>query len=117
MTPDQSISDDGRAIAQQLGETFGRSARVETIFGQPVVQDGCAVVPVARARWGFGGGRRVLGGSSGQGGGGGLRVDPVGIVVLRGGDAQFRPIRRISPLVVLGIGIAVGLLISRRGKS
>ncbi len=117
MTPNQSISDDGRAIAQQLGETFARSARVETIFGQPVVQDSCSVVPVARARWGFGGGQKASGEGSGQGGGGGLRVDPMGIVVLRGGDAEFRPIRRISPLVVLGIGIAAGLLISRRRKA
>lgn len=32
MTLDKSISDDGRGIVKQLGKTFGRSARVETIF-------------------------------------------------------------------------------------
>ncbi|HLH11369.1 MAG TPA: spore germination protein GerW family protein [Methylovirgula sp.] len=103
-------ANEARAIARQVGETFGRAARVETVFGEPIREQGCTIVPVARARWGFGGASKEAGGS--QAGGGGVRVDPVGIIVLRGGEAEFRPIGR-GTLAFL-IGLAVGLFVSRR---
>jgi uncharacterized spore protein YtfJ len=103
-------------LAGELGEIMGRAARVDTVFGDPVTQDGLTVVPVARARWGFGGGRRLGGDGEargGMGGGGGMRVDPVGIVVIRGDDAEFRPIK-VEPRWGLLLGLAaIGFVIGR----
>jgi uncharacterized spore protein YtfJ len=109
---------DPAAIAGEIGEIFGRAARVETVFGQPVTQDGLTVVPVARARWGFGGGRGFRPGEQGErregmGGGGGMKVDPVGIVVIRGDDAEFRPIKAEPRWGLLAGLVALGFVIGR----
>jgi uncharacterized spore protein YtfJ len=105
-------------LAGEIGEVFGRAARVDTVFGAPVTQDGLSVVPVARARWGFGGGRRFKPGDQGErgegmGGGGGMRVDPVGIVVIRGDDAEFRPIKAEPRWGLLAGLLALGFVIGR----
>jgi uncharacterized spore protein YtfJ len=101
-------------IPGELGEIFARVARVDTVFGDPVTQGGITVVPVAKARWGVGGGSgRKTEGEPREGGGGGLRVDPVGIVVIRGDDAEFRPIRAEPKWgVLLGLA-ALGFVIGR----
>jgi uncharacterized spore protein YtfJ len=109
---------DPSRIAGELGEIFGRAARVNTAFGDPVTQGGLTVVPVARARWGLGGGRGLRPNGNGQdragmGGGGGMRVDPVGIVVMRGEDAEFRPIPPEIRWRLLVGAAALGFLIGR----
>ena len=48
---------DPSRIPGELGEILGAAARVNTVFGDPVTQGELTVVPVARARWGLGGGR------------------------------------------------------------
>lgn len=98
------------SIPGELGEIFLRSARVDAVFGAPVTEGGITVVPVARARWGVGGGSGRRSARTGEpreggGGGGGMRVDPVGFVVLRGEDAEFRPIRA-EPKWGLLLGLA-----------
>ena len=64
-------------------EKLGAVARAATVFGEPVERDGITVIPVAKARWGFGGGagqRKEEGGrgkqEDGAGGGGGVQVSP-----------------------------------------
>jgi uncharacterized spore protein YtfJ len=110
---------DPARIAGRLGEIFGAAARVNTVFGEPVTQGELTVVPVARARWGMGGGRglRPVGeeghGREGVGGGGGMRVDPVGIVVIRDDDAEFRPIPAETRWGLLLGAAALGFLIGR----
>jgi uncharacterized spore protein YtfJ len=105
-------------IPSEIGEVLGRAAQVETVFGAPVSRDGLTVVPVARARWGFGGGRSFRPADQGErregfGGGGGMQVDPVGIVVIRSDDAEFRPIR-VEPHWGLLAGLfALGFVIGR----
>jgi uncharacterized spore protein YtfJ len=104
-------------ISGEVGEVFRRAGRVDTVFGAPVSQDGLTVVPVARARWGFGG-RSFGPGDHGERreglvGGGGMRVDPVGIVVLRGGDAEFRPTRAEPRWSLLAALFALGFVIGR----
>lgn len=51
---------DGTALADELlkriGETVGDKAKVSTVFGEPVKRAGITVIPVAKARFGFGGG-------------------------------------------------------------
>lgn len=106
------------SFAAEIGEVLSGAARVETIYGDPIVQGDITVVPVAKARWGFGGGRGLRpsangGAREGMGGGGGLRVDPVGIVVIRGDEAEFRPIKT-EPRWSLLLGLAaLGFVIGR----
>jgi uncharacterized spore protein YtfJ len=116
----QTATESGRAatIPGELGEIFLRAARVDTVFGEPVSEGGITVVPVARARWGVGGGAGRRGSADGEPregmGGGGIRVDPVGFVVIRGADAEFRPIRA-EPKWGLLLGLAaLGFLLGRR---
>jgi len=58
-----------------LAEAIGSRANVATIFGQPIVRDHSTVVPVGRARWGFGGGGGFGGFGGGSSGGGGASGD------------------------------------------
>src|SRR6266498_2179747 len=79
-----------------MAEKLGAAARAATIFGEPVERDGVTVIPVARARWGFGGGVGRRRDEDGAGGGGGAQVTPVGFIELKNGEAEFRPIRTVS---------------------
>ena len=46
----------GRGFTERLAETIGAAARASAVFGEPVEGQGVTVIPVARAKWGFGGG-------------------------------------------------------------
>jgi uncharacterized spore protein YtfJ len=105
-----------------MAEKLGAVARAATIFGEPVQRAGVTVIPVAKARWGFGGGaghrrrgddarklddgspeRRVGEEEDGGGGGGGVTVTPVGFIEIKDGQAEFRPIRATSvPWMIFG---------------
>ena len=96
-----------------MAEKLGAVAQASTVFGEPVERDGITVIPVAKARWGFGGGggqrkADVEGGTQedGAGGGGGVQVTPVGFIEVRNHEAVFRPIRTVS----LGWIVAGGIL-------
>jgi hypothetical protein len=39
-----------------MAEKLGAVAQASTVFGEPVERDGITVIPVAKARWGFGSG-------------------------------------------------------------
>jgi len=93
-----------------MAEKLGAVARAATVFGEPVEQHGVTVIPVAKARWGFGGGVGHGKDEEGAGGGGGVQVTPVGFIEIRNGQAEFRPIRSLSmPLLILS-GISSVLL-------
>jgi uncharacterized spore protein YtfJ len=86
-----------------MAEKLGAVARAATVFGEPVERNGITVIPVAKARWGFGGGagqRKDQGASGkhedGAGGGGGVQVTPVGFIEIKNHEANFRPIRVVS---------------------
>jgi uncharacterized spore protein YtfJ len=93
-----------------IAEKLGAVARAATVFGEPVERDGVTVIPVAKARWGFGGGagqRKDEGGAGkqedGAGGGGGVQVTPVGFIEIKNSGANFRPIRTVSfSWIILG---------------
>ena len=56
-------------------------AGTKTVFGEPVTLEGKTILPVAKVRYGFGGGSGRKGGEQhGGGGGGGLVAKPVGVV-------------------------------------
>ena len=54
-------------LAERLAEKIGSSARATAVFGEAVERDGVIVIPVAKARWGFGGGDGGQGGGRRQG--------------------------------------------------
>jgi uncharacterized spore protein YtfJ len=97
------------AFIERIAERLGESAHATTIFAEPVESDGVLVIPVARARMGFGGGSgRQKQGEEGGGGGGGLVVTPVGYIELRKGHSTFRPIsnqRMLMPLLLVAAGL------------
>ena len=55
---EQNYKDD---FLTNIAEKLGAAAKVSLVFGEPVERDGVTVIPVAKSRWGFGGGndRRV----------------------------------------------------------
>lgn len=62
-------------LIERLAELIGAKAGVRAVFGEPVQHGGVTVIPVARVRWGFGGGggrsdAAPDGPASGSGGGG-----------------------------------------------
>jgi uncharacterized spore protein YtfJ len=103
---------------ERLAELVGAKANVQAVFGEPIRQGDITVIPVARVRWGVGGGSgrseaTPEGPSSGAGGGGGAVADPVGYLEIAGGEATFRPIRAPypSPAFVLASALAAAFVI------
>ena len=87
-----SAADNG---VTRLAEHLGRNASARAVFGAPVERDGVTVIPVARVRWGVGGGRGRRKGQTddGFGGGGGVQAAPLGFIEVRDGGARYRRIR------------------------
>lgn len=105
-------------LLERIGEAVGQSARVSTVFGEPVEREGVTVIPVAKTRFGFGGG----GGSgsrqgkegSGGGGGGGAVVSPIGYIEVRETGAEFKRISRPVDLVAFVAAASLALLTVKR---
>ena len=98
-----------------MAEKLGAVARAATIYGEPVERNGITVIPVAKARWGFGGGAGQRKDEDGAGGGGGAQVTPVGFIEINRDRAEFRPIRTLSPAWIIAGAIAA-LLLLRKAK-
>ena len=103
----------------RLAETLGAKANAATVFAEPVSSPGVTVVPVARARWGCGGGGGLTAQHRGDaqhgfGGGGGMMVDPVGYLVIHDGVVEYREINgTLRILRALVVGIAIGAMLLR----
>ncbi|MDA2811716.1 hypothetical protein O4J56_13830 [Nocardiopsis sp. RSe5-2] len=106
-------------VLGRLIEQTGRQSGSSAVFGTPIEHDGAVVVPVARTRFfsAFGAGTsrafRMVG--DGGGGQGFTRSDPAGYLVLRDGDAVFRPIRQpakalVVPLTFIAAAAAVRIV-------
>jgi uncharacterized spore protein YtfJ len=91
------------------------TARAETVFGEPVTQNGVTVIPVARVKGKGGGGGGAGPAQEGQakrgrGGGFGLSAKPVGVFVIKSGKVTWRPSVDINKIVMGGqilAGVAV----------
>lgn len=107
----------GDALIERLAERVGGRAKVDAVFGTPVLQGEVTVIPVARIRWGVGGGggqdRRDDGSASGSGGGGGLAADPVGYIEITQVGATYRPIGQAfaNPIVILASALAAAIVL------
>ena len=105
-------------LLDRIGHTIGERAQVSAVFGEPVQREGLTVIPVARARFGFGGG----GGSggrqgeegSGGGGGGGASVTPIGFIEVRDGSAEFRRISTATDWIPLVAVASIAALTVKR---
>lgn len=103
-------------LFEKLAGKLGDSARAAAVFGEPVEREGLTIIPVARARWGLGGGsgggRRADGGGlgGGLGGGGGATVTPVGYIEIRGDGARFRPVIDVKVIAACALS-AISLLL------
>ena len=113
----------GERFLEGIAERIGARASVTAVFGEPVERGDITVIPVARIRWGFGGGQGEGGEAagptgSGSGGGGGAAADPVGYVEIGPAGAIFRPIvpPYPSPLFLLAAGITAAIVLPAVGR-
>ena len=105
-------------LLERLADLVSARAGVQTVFREPVRQDNLTVIPVARVRWGFGGGGGRADGppsgpASGSGGGGGAAGDPIGYLEIGPEGATFRPIRDPypSPLFLVACGLTASIVL------
>jgi uncharacterized spore protein YtfJ len=105
-------------LLERIAQLIGAKASVRAVFGEAVRHGDLTVIPVARVRWGFGGGggrsdTPDSGPASGSGGGGGLAADPIGYLEIGPDGTVFRPIREPypSPAFLLATGVAATLVI------
>ncbi len=110
----------GNAALERLVEQVGGKASVAAVFGAPIERGDLTVVPVARVRWGFGGGSgygEAAGpgeqAPGGTGGAGGVSADPVGYLEIGPDGASFRPIVPPYPnaLFVLAAAVSVAVMV------
>jgi uncharacterized spore protein YtfJ len=88
-------------LVERLARELGATANAARIYGSPIERDGVTVIPVAKARYGCGGGSGFREGKQGSGGGGGVSVAPLGYIEIVQGRTCFRPIRDSSSLIPL----------------
>ncbi|HEU5171007.1 MAG TPA: spore germination protein GerW family protein [Gemmatimonadales bacterium] len=106
-------------LLRSLGESMKGSASVSRVYGEPVQADGRTVIPVARVRYGFGGGEgeRPAGAATegeehhGAGGGGGIAISPVGLVEVTEKGTRFIRFGQTARLLAAGAaGFTLGAL-------
>lgn len=127
-------------FVERIAERVGGKASVRAVFGDPIERDGLTIIPVAKVRWGFGGGSgtgpiavgpgrpgttpftegadaaaasRDQAAGSGTGAGGGVTADPIGWLEIGPDGATFQSISSSmpSPAFVLAAGAAAALLL------
>ena len=106
-----SLQDIFKSVTERLEGT----ANVHTVYGEPISAEGKTIIPVAKVRYGFGGGfgeggegESDNGGSSGGGGGGGAEVRPIGIIEITAEETRYISFEDRGRII--RAGIAVGLI-------
>jgi uncharacterized spore protein YtfJ len=94
------------SFLERLAEKIGATATSKSVYGEPVEHAGVTIIPVAKVRYGFGGGSGKKSTKEGEGGGGGLQASPMGYIEMKDGETQFRPIR--DPMAILPVVAAGG---------
>jgi uncharacterized spore protein YtfJ len=128
-------------FVERMAERVGAQASVRAVFGDPIVRDGLTIIPVAKVRWGFGGGAGrgpiavgpgrdgegspfsettddATGPNIGTGGGGGVTADPIGYLEIGPDGASFRPITPAMPSAgfLLAAGATAALVLRALAK-
>jgi sporulation protein YtfJ len=92
---------------QQVLSTAQEALSVRRVFGDPIDIGGTTIVPVARVSGGGGGGGR---GTEEGGVGYGVNARPVGVYVIRDGDARWRPAIDVNRVILGGQLVAATAL-------
>ena len=111
-------------ILQSISERVASSASVKQVFGEPIERAGRTIIPVARVKYGFGGGygggeqkggevNRPLAGGGG-GGGGGVRANAVGALEITESGARFIRFVDAGEIVKACVGGLVAIFIVRQ---
>ena len=117
-------------LIQSISERVQTTASVKAVYGEPITAEGKTIIPVARVRYGFGGGggtQKVEPGSDsgtpkqnvGGGGGGGVEVSPVGFIEITPEETRyvsFEDRRRVIKALVIGLLLGIFLLRRRRRR-
>jgi uncharacterized spore protein YtfJ len=102
-------------LLEQIGQTVGQRAQASTIFGEAVEREGVTVIPVAKARFGFGGGGgRGDRGEKGEGAGGGVAVTPIGYIEMRDRSSEFKRITTRMDLLALVVASSMAAIAVKR---
>jgi uncharacterized spore protein YtfJ len=102
------------SFVERVAERLGLYASAKAVYADPVEHEGVTVIPVAKLRWGFGGGSGRKPGKHGKGGGGGMQAAPLGYIEIKQGQTQFKPIRDPMTLVpIVAAGGVAGWIILR----
>ena len=101
-------------LVERLAERMGAGARASAVFGEAVKRGDVKVIPVARARWAFGGGSGTSPDGSGGGGGGAGMVSPIGYIEVREDGAEFKPLRdpRRTAAAIAALGVAAAAVVA-----
>ncbi|WP_067172080.1 GerW family sporulation protein [Microtetraspora niveoalba] len=103
-------------IIQMIEQAQDKST-VKRVFGEPIVQDGITVIPVARIAGGGGGGSgRQEGDNPGEGVGAGfgLGATPSGVFVIKDGAVRWQPVVDVNKLIIGGQIVMVVALLTIR---
>jgi uncharacterized spore protein YtfJ len=102
------------SFVERVAEKLGAHASAKSVYAEPVEHDGVTVIPVAKVRWGFGGGSGRKSGKRGKGGGGGLRATALGYIEIKDGKSEFKPIRDpVGTAAIIAAGGLAGWLVLR----
>lgn len=102
-------------MLKSVSDNIGTRATVNTVFGEPRVMDGRALIPIAMVAGGFGAGggegkrpsleEGTQEEGSGGGGGGGFAVRPLAVLEVADGQTKLIPILDMTKVILAGIGI------------
>jgi uncharacterized spore protein YtfJ len=112
---DQAVNGTSDSIVQRLADVLGAKSSASAAYGPAIERDGVTVIPVAKVRWGFGGGGGTGSaveklGAGGSGGAGGTLVTPIGYIAIQNGSAEFRRIKEPIPPWMLPPVLLAGTL-------
>lgn len=103
-------------VQEAIHEMVNQSS-ARTVYGEPITAEGKTIVPIAKVRYGFGGGSGKKAGEEpgeGGGGGGGAVARPVGYIEVSGDGTRFVPIIDLQSMVVAMVGgLLAGVLFGR----
>lgn len=111
---------------ENLATRLGQNATVKNVYGDPIVQDGKTIIPVAQVAYGFGGGQGKKGPEhktgiteagkeeEGAGGGGGLMARAKGVYEVSEKGTRFIPANNTLQLMAAALlGFLVGTCMKR----
>jgi len=108
-----------KTYLKEIIENIQSSKGSETVYGDPIEQDGKTIITVTKIQYGFGGGSgggdqseasesnngtHDKAGGHGMGFGGGVRVFPVGVIELTETDTRFIPINDNKRMLAAFVG-------------